>query len=367
MEEDRDQGGRAASSETLKCEGPFSMDQSSCHTEEEEEEEEAADVTHSSDTDFQVKGYKFSKPFHLIVSYGAAWYLPREVDDPQLLLWATDWLILQGPATSIFEGDPLVLHCRAWQDWPLTQVIFYRDGSALGPPGPKREFSINVVQRSDSGQYHCSGIFRSSGPGSRETASPVAITVQELFPSPVLKALPSSEPQEGGSVTLSCQTKLSLQRSASRLLFSFYKDGRPLSIRGVSSELQIPKASEEHSGSYWCEAATEDRQVWKQSPQLEIRVQGPLNSADSSVLNPALQKSTASETSPAEPADPLAPPPAPSAEPLGFSSADPHLYHQIRLLLKQMQDVKVLLGHLVMELRDLTVYLKPGVTNAADK
>ncbi|XP_052593531.1 Fc receptor-like A isoform X1 [Peromyscus californicus insignis] len=320
----------AASSETLKCEGPFSTEQSSCHTEEEEEE----DMTHSSDTDFQVKGYKFSKPFHLIVSY--------------------DWLILQGPATSIFEGDQLVLHCRAWQDWPLTQVIFYREGSALGPPGPKREFSIDVVQRSDSGQYHCSGIFRSPGPGSRETASPVAITVQELFPSPVLKALPSSEPREGGSVTLSCQTKLSLQRSASRLLFSFYKDGRPLSIRGVSSELQIPKASEEHSGSYWCEAATEDRQIWKQSPQLEIRVQ-------------ALQKSTASETSPAEPPDPLPPPPAPSAEHLGFSSADPHLHHQIRLLLKQMQDVKVLLGHLVMELRDLTVYLKPGVTNAADK
>ncbi|KAL6073958.1 hypothetical protein STEG23_020450 [Scotinomys teguina] len=243
----------AASSETLECEGPFSTEQSSCHTEEEEEEEE--DVTHSSDADFQVKGYKFSKPFHLIVSY--------------------DWLILQGPATSIFEGDPLVLHCRAWQDWPLTRVIFYRDSSALGPPGSEREFSIDVVQRSDSGQYHCSGIFRSPGPGSRETASPVAITVQELFPSPVLKALPSNEPQEGGSVTLSCQTKLSLQRSASRLLFSFYKDGRSLSIRGVSSELQIPKVSEEHSGFYWCEAATEDRQVWKQSPQLEIQVQVP--------------------------------------------------------------------------------------------
>lgn len=107
-------------------------------------------------------------------------------------------------------------------------------------------------------------------------SSSLLVFSPELFPSPVLKALPSSEPQEGGSVTLSCQTKLSLQRSASRLLFSFYKDGRPLSIRGVSSELQIPKASEEHSGSYWCEAATEDRQVWKQSPQLEIRVQGEL-------------------------------------------------------------------------------------------
>ncbi|XP_026635763.1 LOW QUALITY PROTEIN: Fc receptor-like A [Microtus ochrogaster] len=332
----------AASSETLKCEGPVSPDHSSCHTDEEEE-----DVTHSGDADFQVKGYKFSKPFHLIVSY--------------------DWLILQSPATAVFEGDPLVLHCRAWQDWPLTQVIFYREGSALGPPGPTKEFSIDVVQMSDSGLYHCSGIFKSPGPGGRETASPVAITVQELFPAPVLKASPSNELHEGGSVTLSCQTKLSLQRPSSRLLFSFYKDGRSLSIENISSELQISKASEEHSGSYWCEAATEDRHVWKQSSQLEIRVQGPLNSAAPPTLNPALQKPTASETPPTEPPGPPAPPPTPSAEHLGFSSFDPHFHHQMRLLLKQMQDVKVLLGHLVMELRDLTVYLKPGVTKAADK
>ncbi|XP_021083615.1 Fc receptor-like A isoform X2 [Mesocricetus auratus] len=338
----------AASSETLKCEGPVSTEQSSCHAEEEE------DVTYSSDEDFQAKGYKFSKPFHLIISYGITWDHPREVNDTQLLLWATDWLILQGPDTSIFEGDPLVLQCRAWQDWPLTQVIFYQEDSALAPPGPKREFSIDVVQKSDSGNYHCSGVFRSLGPGSRETASPVAITVHELFPAPILKAFPSSEPQEGDSVTLNCQTKLSPQRSASRLLFSFYKDGRSLSIRSVSAELQIPKASEEHSGSYWCEAATEDRHVWKQSPQLEIQVQ-------------ALQKPTASETPPVEPPGTLPPPPAPSAEHLGASSSDPHLHHQIRLLLKQMQDVKVLLGHLVVELRDLTVYLKPGVTKVADK
>lgn len=107
-----------------------------------------------------------------------AWDFLRDAEDTELLLWATDWLILQGPATLIFEGDTLVLHCRAWQDWPLTQVIFYREGSALGPPGPKSEFSITMVQKSDGGHYHCSGIFRSPGPGSREAASPVAITVQ---------------------------------------------------------------------------------------------------------------------------------------------------------------------------------------------
>ena len=44
--------------------------------------------------------------------------------------------------------------------------------------------------------------------------------------------------------------------------------------RGPSPEFQIPTVSEAHSGSYWCEAATEDNQVWKQSPKLEIRVQG---------------------------------------------------------------------------------------------
>ncbi|XP_076794059.1 Fc receptor-like A isoform X1 [Arvicanthis niloticus] len=325
----------AASLETLKCEGPISAEHSSCQAAaaEDKGDEDDGDMTHSSEAGFQFKGYTFSKPFHLIVSY--------------------DWLILQGPATSIFEGDTLVLHCRAWQDWPLTQVIFYREGSALGPPGPKREFSITAVQKSDSGHYHCSGIFRSPGPGSRETASPVAVTVQELFAAPILKASPSSEPQEGGSVTLSCQTKLSLQRSASRLLFSFYKDGRSLSIRGVSSELQIPKVSEEHSGSYWCEAATEDRHISKQSPQLEIRVE-------------ALQKPTASET-PTEAPGPLPSPPGPSSEQLRFSSSDPHLRQQIHLLLKQMQDVRVLLGHLVMELRDLSVYLKPGTTKVADK
>ncbi|XP_029335819.1 Fc receptor-like A isoform X4 [Mus caroli] len=244
----------AASSETLKCEGLVSTEQGSCQAaaEEDEGDEDDGDMTRSSDAGFQFKGYTFSKPFHLSVSY--------------------DWLILQGPATSIFEGDTLVLHCRAWQDWPLTQVIFYREGSALGPPGPKSEFSITMVQKSDSGHYHCSGIFRSPGPGSRETASPVAITVQ-----------------------------------------------------------------------------------------------GPLNSAYSSILNPALQKPTTSETPPTEAGGPLPPPPASSAEQPRFSSPDPHLHYQMQLLLKQMQDVRALLGHLVMELRDLSVYLKPGTTKVADK
>lgn len=104
--------------------------------------------------------------------------LPRRQWVTPLLLWATDWLILQGPATPIFEGDPLALRCQAWRGWPLTQVTFYRDGSALGAPGPHREFTIAGVREADSGHYHCSAVFQSPGPGSPETASSVAVTVQ---------------------------------------------------------------------------------------------------------------------------------------------------------------------------------------------
>nr|XP_012624120.1 Fc receptor-like A isoform X1 [Microcebus murinus] len=335
----------AASLETLQCEGPVSTKESSCHTDDE-------DLASQREAGFQAKGYTFSQPFHLIVSY--------------------DWLIIQGPAMPIFEGDSLVLRCQAWQDWPLTQVTFYRDGSALGPPGPNREFSIAVVQQADSGHYHCSAIFRSPGPGSPETASSVAITVQELFLAPVLRATPSAELQGGGPVTLSCQTKLPLQRSTARLLFSFYKDGRTVRSWGLSSEFQIPAASEEHSGSYWCEAATEDNQVWKQSPQLEIKVLGPASSAASPTLNPAPQKAAApGTTSTTEPPGPPPGLPTPSPEDPGFSSPqgvpDPYLHHQMGILLKHMQDVRALLGHLVMELRELSGHQKPGTTEAAAK
>ncbi|KAG8515758.1 Fc receptor-like A [Galemys pyrenaicus] len=343
----------AACFKTLQHEGPVSAQDGGCHTED--------DLTDPRELDFQYRGYTFSEPFHLIVSY--------------------DWLILRGPAMPVFEGDPLVLHCQAWQDWPLTQVTFYRDGSALGPPGPHREFSIAAAQEGDSGHYHCSGVFKSPGPGSPETASSVAITIQELFPAPVLRATPSAEPTEGGPVTLSCQTKLSPQRSAARLLFSFYKDGIVVRGRDFASEFQIPTAAGAHSGSYWCEVATKDGHVRKQSPKLELRVQeiremkvgvrarlhshlcllphhpGLSNSVTPSSLHPAPQKSAAPE-----PINSRPPQPVPSSEDPGFSSPlrmpDPHLYHQMGVLLKQMQDVRVLLGYLLMELRSLSHRLK---------
>ncbi|KAF6074483.1 Fc receptor like A [Phyllostomus discolor] len=230
----------AASFEPLQCEGPASTRDSGCHA--------GRHLTGSREVDFQAKSYVFSRPFHLVVSY--------------------DWLILQGPATPLFEGDPVALRCQAWQDWPLAQVTFYRDGSALGPPGPRREFSIAAARRADSGHYHCSAVLRSPGPGRPETAS-----------------------------------------------------------------------------------------------SLVVAVQGPSSSGAPPTLSPAPPKPWAPGPPAAKPSGPLPPPPGPPPKGAGLPSPlqapDPHLHHQMGVLLKQMQDVRALLGHLVLELRDLSSYLKP--------
>uniref|UniRef100_A0A5G2Q8J9 Fc receptor like A n=1 Tax=Sus scrofa TaxID=9823 RepID=A0A5G2Q8J9_PIG len=93
---------------------------------------------------------------------------------------------------------------------------------------------------------------------------------------------------------------------------------------------------------------------------------GPSSSAAPPILNPAAQKSAAPETTSTERPGPLPPLPTPSSKDPGFSSPleilDPHLRHQVRELLKQMQDIRDLLGHLVMELRSLSGYLKLEIT-----
>ena len=162
-------------------------------------------------------------------------------------------------------------------DWPISRSslalsIEERD-NLKGSNGTSLGEGLPDLERRE-GKWGRGSLLAGGSPECRLTSAFSLLSPPELFRAPVLRVTPSAEPQEGKPVTLSCQTKLPLQRSAARLLFSFYKDGRTVRSRGPSPEFQIPTASEAHSGSYWCEAATEDNQVWKQSPKLEIRVQG---------------------------------------------------------------------------------------------
>lgn len=98
---------------------------------------------------------------------------------------------------------------------------------------------------------------------------------------------------------------------------------------------------------------------------------GPSSSTAATASNPAPQKPAAPETTTPESPGTPPPPPTPSSGDKGFSSPlrvpDPHLYHQMETLLKQMQDVRVLLGRLVMEVRDLSAHLKLETTKGPAK
>ncbi|XP_060054089.1 Fc receptor-like A isoform X4 [Erinaceus europaeus] len=195
------------------------------------------------------------------------------------------------------------------------------------------------------------------------------IVSYELFAAPVLRATPSAQPQEGDLVTLSCLAKLALQRSTTRLLFSFHRNGVTLLGPGPSAQFQIPSVTRLHAGAYWCEVATEDSHVQKQSPRLELRLQDPSSTIAPLSMNPTPQKMAAPETAHTDSQDP--PPSATSSEDSGSSSSqfrsDPFLHHQMGVLLKQVQDVKTLLGYLVMELRDLSSHQKPRTTKDPSK
>uniref|UniRef100_A0A8C0L5Q4 Ig-like domain-containing protein n=1 Tax=Canis lupus dingo TaxID=286419 RepID=A0A8C0L5Q4_CANLU len=105
----------------------------------------------------------------------------------------------------------------------------------------------------------------------------LCLSSPELFRPPELHAVPSPEPHEGAPLTLRCQTEMYPWKSASRLLFSFLKDGRTLRDRDPRQELHLPEAREGDSGLYWCQATPEGSSVQKQSPRLEVRVLAPVS------------------------------------------------------------------------------------------
>ncbi|KAM9687831.1 high affinity immunoglobulin gamma Fc receptor I isoform 2-T2 [Trichechus inunguis] len=191
--------------------------------------------------------------------------------DPVQLEIHRSWLLLQVSSRVFTEGESLALRCHGWKNKLVYNVVFYQNGKAFMFSPYKSELTIQKTNLSHSGVYHCSGkgnnqyMYRSAG---------VSITVKELFPAPVLRAFFSSPLLEGNPVNLTCQTKLSSQSPGLQLYFSFHVGSKNLMGRSTSSEYQILTAKREDSGFHWCEAATEDGNVVKRSPQVELQVLG---------------------------------------------------------------------------------------------
>lgn len=68
-----------------------------------------------------------------------------------------DWLLLQTPRLLFQEGEPIVLRCHSWKDWPLYKVTFFQDEKARKFSTLNFTFSIPRANSSHSGEYHCTG------------------------------------------------------------------------------------------------------------------------------------------------------------------------------------------------------------------
>uniref|UniRef100_F7EQU4 Fc receptor like 4 n=1 Tax=Macaca mulatta TaxID=9544 RepID=F7EQU4_MACMU len=189
--------------------------------------------------------------------------------NPVRLLFSSDSLILQVPY-SVFEGDTLVLRCHRRRKEKLTAVKYTWNGKILSNFNKSWDLLIPNASSNNNGNYQCFGygdnndVFRSNFK---------MIKIQELFPHPQLKAT-DSQPTEGNSVNLSCETQLPPERSDTLLHFIFFRDDRvTLSDWSPSRELQLPAIWRENSGSYWCGAETVMGNIQKRSLSLQIHVQ----------------------------------------------------------------------------------------------
>ncbi|XP_054103329.2 Fc receptor-like protein 5 [Callithrix jacchus] len=193
------------------------------------------------------------------------------LSSPVRLVFSSASLILQAPL-SVFEGDSVVLRCRAKAEVTLSTI--YKDGNALALLNKSSNFHIHHASLKDNGAYHCTGHKGSCCPVSSNT---VKIQVQELFSRPVLRAS-STQPISGSPVTLTCETQLSLERSDAQLQYHFFRNGQTLgSGWSRSPNFQIAAMWRADSGFYSCKAATVTHSIISDSLRSWIQVQIPMS------------------------------------------------------------------------------------------
>ncbi|XP_011934190.1 PREDICTED: Fc receptor-like protein 5 isoform X8 [Cercocebus atys] len=171
------------------------------------------------------------------------------LSSPVYLDFSSASLILQAPL-SVFEGDSVVLRCRAKAEVTLMTTI-YKNENVLAFLNKTTDFHISHASLKDNGAYRCTGYKETCCLVSSNT---VKIQVQVPASHPVLTLSPEKALNfEGTKVTLHCET----QEDSLRTLYKFYRDGVPLRHKSVRCEKGASisfSLTTEHSGNYYCTA-----------------------------------------------------------------------------------------------------------------
>ncbi|XP_012588717.1 PREDICTED: Fc receptor-like protein 4 [Condylura cristata] len=188
--------------------------------------------------------------------------------NPVHLLFSSGLLILQAPH-SVFEGDTLILRCHK-KDFKVIAVKYTLNGKVIFTSNKSWELLIPQASLHNSGSYQCLGFLERNY---IIKSNVKFIQIQELFSTPTLEAT-TSQPTEGHSINLSCETQLSPERQDTLLHFSFFRDsGVTLSRWSSSPKLQITAIWSEDSGAYRCGVKTPTSNVPRCSRPLQVHVQ----------------------------------------------------------------------------------------------
>ncbi|XP_074246016.1 Fc receptor-like protein 5 isoform X4 [Saimiri boliviensis] len=118
---------------------------------------------------------------------------------PVRLVFSSASLILQAPV-SVFEGDFVVLRCRAKAEITLNTI--YKDDNVLAFLNKSSDFRIYHASLKNNGAYHCTGFNRSNFPVSSNI---VKIQVQEPVPLPQILTESSSISAAWCNLTMKCR------------------------------------------------------------------------------------------------------------------------------------------------------------------
>ncbi|KAG8519905.1 Fc receptor-like protein 4, partial [Galemys pyrenaicus] len=188
--------------------------------------------------------------------------------NPVHLIFSSGNLILQAPH-AVFEGDTMILKCQG-RNMNMTAVQYYLDGNVIFKSNKSCDLLIPNASLRNSGSYQCIGTLYEKYV---VKSSKKIIHIQEVFSVPTLK-ITASQPTEGSSVNLSCETQVSPERQDTLLHFSFFRDtGVTLSRWSRSPKLQITTIWREDSGAYRCAAKVPTSNVSRRSHPLQVHVQ----------------------------------------------------------------------------------------------
>ncbi|XP_072284768.1 high affinity immunoglobulin gamma Fc receptor I-like [Pyxicephalus adspersus] len=93
----------------------------------------------------------------------------------------------------------------------------------------------------------------------------------QLFCSPKIKVTPWMV-IEGGSMAVTCDTRLNYPRGGTKLRFAFYRDGRTVQEFSESKKYRVRSAQLEDSGDYTCEVMTASDTVKKMGNKFKIQI-----------------------------------------------------------------------------------------------